>query len=161
MSREKIKRKPREKLKAKIDILKPVSIEQFGTAEDPCFGKHFDPRAPECKRCGDCELCAIAMSQGLNQIRGQIEAKQSFKDVEEQSIKKTPLSQAKKEMRRAVIAHIKIGKDKGIKKEIVINQAYGSFRKDGIRQSHIRRTLRKLLSQNKITRKQNNLIWKA
>lgn len=79
-----MKRKPRKK-KSKdqsIDIMKPIPLEKIGTENDPCFGKHHEPSAPECNMCGDSELCAIAQSQKLHIKRGLIEDKQQFKDIQ-------------------------------------------------------------------------------
>jgi hypothetical protein len=65
----------------------PITLEQLGTDQDPCFGKLYDQSTKECQRCGDCEFCAIAMGQ-LNHIsRAQIESKSAFKDIEEEKIK--------------------------------------------------------------------------
>lgn len=78
------KRKIREKLSNKeLDLLKPIDMLSLGSDDDPCFGKHHDLLAPECKECGDSEFCAIVKAQGLHQERLNIEAKQRFKDVEE------------------------------------------------------------------------------
>lgn len=79
-------RKPRKKLSKKLDTLAPISnitLEQLGTAEDPCFGKLFEPRTDECSRCGDSEICAIKTMQNNNLRRAEIEAKHKFKDLEE------------------------------------------------------------------------------
>lgn len=83
----KIKRKPRNKMSEKnIDLLQPITpmtFEKLGTADDPCFGKHLDPRTPECARCGDSEFCAIMMQQNNAIKRAKVESEGHFKDTEE------------------------------------------------------------------------------
>lgn len=66
-----------------LDLLVPLDILSLGSDDDPCFGKHHDLLAPECKECGDSEFCTIVKAQGLHQERLEIEAKQSFKDIED------------------------------------------------------------------------------
>lgn len=75
------KRKPRRMTKG-IDFLKPIDIKDLGTENDPCFGKHNSPKAPECMKCGDCELCAVVTAQNLIGKRTKVEGKQKFKDLE-------------------------------------------------------------------------------
>lgn len=77
-------REARHKVKMKDeDFLVPVDITIFGSQDDPCFGKHNDPRAKECSRCGDAEVCAIVQAQRLHLKRLKEEKKQPFKDIEE------------------------------------------------------------------------------
>jgi len=38
-----------------LDYMDPL---EFGTAKDPCFGKHFSLSAAECQVCGDAIFCA-------------------------------------------------------------------------------------------------------
>ena len=66
-----------------IDLLKPIDVLALGGKDDPCFGKHHDLMAPECKECGDAEFCSVVKAQGLHQERLDIEGKQRFKDIEE------------------------------------------------------------------------------
>lgn len=78
------KRKIRTQLSNKdLDLLVPLDILSLGSDDDPCFGKHHDLSAPECKECGDSEFCTIVKAQGLHKERLEIEAKQSFKDIED------------------------------------------------------------------------------
>jgi len=65
------------------DLLKPIDVLALGGEEDPCFGKHHDLMASECKECGDAEFCVIVKSQGLHKERIDIETRQRFKDIEE------------------------------------------------------------------------------
>jgi hypothetical protein len=79
----KAKRKSRKaSIENPEEFLKPIDITQFGTDDDPCFGKQYNLSEPECKRCGDSELCAIVFSQNLNLERKNIEGKNRFKDLE-------------------------------------------------------------------------------
>lgn len=94
-----MERKPRKKPKnRKIDYMKPLTIKDFGSENDPCFGKHYDLRADECARCGDYEACSIvSQSKMLSQMEKQ-EKKHRFKDIEEAELIKTQDSWAKKQM---------------------------------------------------------------
>lgn len=69
------------------ELLKPINIELFGSDNDPCFGKLYDLGTPECKRCGDSEICATVVSQKLNVKRKTIETENRFKDIELDRIK--------------------------------------------------------------------------
>lgn len=77
----KSKRKTRKKTK-KVDFLQPIDIDKIGSDDDPCFGKLYDLSTPECKRCGDSELCGVVFAQTLNKTRKKIEKKTKFKDIE-------------------------------------------------------------------------------
>ena len=82
-----IKRKPRHKVKmADSEFLKPLDITMFGSADDPCFGKSHSPKAKECGRCGDSEVCAIVMAQRASKERKKQEKTHIFKDLEEPNL---------------------------------------------------------------------------
>lgn len=66
----------------KVDIMKPLSVNDIGTNGDPCFGKEYDLSTNECKMCGDSELCAIVFAQTMNKTRGKLEKEQHFKDMD-------------------------------------------------------------------------------
>jgi len=66
------------------NLLEPLDILNFGSDNDPCFGKLHDLSAKECKVCGDSEFCAIVKAQNLHKERKVIESNQRFKDIEEQ-----------------------------------------------------------------------------
>jgi len=85
-----MERKPRKQTKH-LDFMKPISMEIFGTNDDPCFGKHYSTKASECNMCGDSEACFIMMSQKQNVKRAEIESKESFKDLEETFFNSTEL----------------------------------------------------------------------
>lgn len=83
------KRKSRSTERKKISseqMLEPLEIEKFGSEDDPCFGKLHDLKAAECRRCGDSEICAIAMSHKGIAMRQKLEMKQEFKDMEDTEI---------------------------------------------------------------------------
>lgn len=65
----------------------PITLDQLGTDDDPCFGKHYDSSAPECQRCGDSELCLIKQAQLNSLTRAKIEEQQRFKDIEPEELK--------------------------------------------------------------------------
>lgn len=82
MSKKK-KRKAREATLPKSKFMKPIDIKQFGSEDDPCFGKHYDLSDSICKRCGDSELCGVVYSQTtLKDKRKKVESKSRFKDME-------------------------------------------------------------------------------
>lgn len=113
-------RTPREKTKG-VDLMEPVDITQFGTKDDPCFGKEYNLSTPECKRCGDSELCAIVMGQNNNLKRKDIESKNRFKDLEI----------AKKEDNPALVEWVKAKIAEGLtRSEITVKakKTYGSSR---------------------------------
>jgi hypothetical protein len=74
--------KGKKVLQSEIDFSKPVDITLFGSEDDPCFGKHHDPKDSNCKICGDSELCQLIKGQKNNLIRNKVESKQAFKDTQ-------------------------------------------------------------------------------
>ncbi len=86
MAKKKVKKRTKDEKGlvdiSKIDILKPLSVEDIGTNGDPCFGKAYDLTTKECKLCGDSELCAIVFAQGLNKTRDQLEKENRYKDLD-------------------------------------------------------------------------------
>lgn len=115
-------RTPRQKTSG-VNLMEPVDITQFGTKDDPCFGKEYNLSTPECKRCGDSELCAIVMGQNNHLKREGIESKNRFKDLEI----------AKKEANPALVEWVKIKIDEGLtRSEIVIKakNTYGATRSE-------------------------------
>lgn len=75
------RREPREKTEG-IDYLKPINVLDFGSDNDPCFGKLYNLNADACKRCGDSELCGAVFAQKQNKQRSKQEKKNRFKDIE-------------------------------------------------------------------------------
>lgn len=79
-----MKRKPRTtEAIQKIDTMKPILFTDLGTDKDPCFGKHYSIAAAECKRCGDCDVCAILSQNSIHKESKAEEKKGRFKDIEE------------------------------------------------------------------------------
>lgn len=79
-------RKPRNKMSKSVNLLYPIALDKFGSKDDPCFGKLNDPKASECQRCGDCEICAIVQMSSTVKLREKVEGKQPFKDLEEKEL---------------------------------------------------------------------------
>lgn len=75
-------RKERNKLAKdkSINMMEPLQLDKLGGPEDVCFGKHHSLKAPECKVCGDAEICSIVCAQKMHVTRKEIEAKTPFKD---------------------------------------------------------------------------------
>lgn len=80
-----MEREPRKEPKEhkNLDRMVPFNYEQLGTKDDPCFGKGFNLKAKECKKCGDCEVCSIVTSQQMLKSVALQEKTNSFKDIEE------------------------------------------------------------------------------
>lgn len=105
----KIKRKKRNKInKKEVDFTMPITIDKFGTDEDPCFGKHYSPKAKECGVCGDCEICMIIQAQTQKVLRSKVESEGSFKDLEETRV---PME----ELHKYIVKMIKKEYDKSIR----------------------------------------------
>lgn len=113
---------PRDKT-PDINVMEPIDITRFGTDEDPCFGKEYNLASPECKRCGDSELCAIVMAQNNNIARKLIESENRFKDLEI----------VPKETNEALKKWVSMKIDEGLKRSEIIKKAkntYGSTREE-------------------------------
>jgi hypothetical protein len=164
MSSKKIKRKPRNKImKTKPDLSIPISIELLGGDDDPCFGKYFDPRASECQRCGDSEICAIAMGQRNHVLRDSIESKKSFKDLEELDIPKpTDLKVIRKSIRNRVREMVKMGGGKYVDIFIIIDDIFASYSKDGFTKGKIKKMIIRMVdNSSKISINKNKLKWQS
>lgn len=84
MAKEKKKRglsKAHEEL-VNGDILKPIELETIGSSNDPCFGTKYDLTTPECKMCGDSELCCIKFAAKMGKTRKELEKENHYKDLE-------------------------------------------------------------------------------
>lgn len=77
------RRKPRQTASENNSLypLEPFDVTKLGTEDDPCFGKHNDPKAPECQRCGDFEFCSIVTAQNLRKLRVKKEKEIPYKDM--------------------------------------------------------------------------------
>lgn len=83
-----MEREPRTS-KNQPNIMQPLvgkDLFSFGSADDPCFGKEYSTKAPECRECGDNEICAIAMAQKAKLKRQKMSKEQSFMDEEDTDI---------------------------------------------------------------------------
>lgn len=119
------KRKARESTD-NVDMFKPIDIEKFGSDEDPCFGKHYDLSAEECKRCGDSELCAAVFSRtNAKKLRDKETKGNRYKDME--------LEDPGKPLNEALLNWVKEKKEEGLKRSEIIKKAkktFGSTRKE-------------------------------
>lgn len=160
----KTKRKPRkDKVKLIKDLTIPIPIELLGTEDDPCFGKLHDPRADECKRCGDREICAISMGQVNNMKRLLVEKSGNFKDLEELDIKpQVDKKVLRKSVKNRIREMTKMGSSKGVDIEMVVEDVFASYQKDGFTKPGIRRIIDKMATASQhIILTKNKLTWKA
>lgn len=104
MSSKEPKRKARKKKSKEItNLLIPITLDDLGTTNDPCFGKHFSPQATECMRCGDAELCQIATTQNQHILRHKEEAKGEFMDINEKGVLgESTMKDVKKDIRKVI-----------------------------------------------------------
>lgn len=123
------KKKKANTLPAKKDILTVTDISTLGSDADPCFGKEYNLSTPECKRCGDSEMCAIKFAQLMNLTREQVEKENTFKDMESTVDTET----IKKYMRGL--------KRKGAEKKEIITKSLDKF---GLEKKEIRSIYRQL-----------------
>jgi hypothetical protein len=153
-----MKRKPRNKMSKKVDLTKPVTIEQLGTKDDPCFGKHYSITAPECQRCGDSELCSIVKAQKNHLKREKIEQQNNFKDLEK------PKVMDKGEIRKRVVARIlelvKGSGKNGISYDIVLDDIKGAYSKFDFSLERLNTILRKTIKSNSLTHKNSKIKCK-
>lgn len=142
MTKKKPKRKARDTMKEKqIDLNIPVPIELLGSKDDPCFAKLHDPRAQECKRCGDSEICAIAMGQANHMLRLAEHKKKSFKDLEERDIKPADKKVLGKSVRKRIREMLRMGGGNWVEIPEVVNDIFASYGKDGYTKKRIERIL--------------------
>lgn len=144
----KIKRKPRNKLAKKLNTLKPVTIEDIGSENDPCFGLHYNPQEDACSRCGDSELCAIKLSQNNLIKREKAESKSSFKDIEEDKLEKKKME--RKKIRKKVLRVVKDAGKEGIELQELINQIHIAYMLIGYTQDSIERIIMRMVELDKI-----------
>lgn len=156
-----IKRKPRNKMSKKFDTLKPIKFEQLGTEDDPCFGKHLDPKCDECLRCGDSELCAIMMQQNNMLKRAKIEANQNFKDIEEKNMKLADPVKVKKMVKFRVREMAKLSK-KGISIDAVVNDIHLTYHLHGYSRKRIIKIIDIMVEKSShLIKKDNKLKYSA
>lgn len=116
MKIERVARKEPKEHK-KIDRMQPINFKELGGTNDPCFGKHYDLKAKECKKCGDCEICAIVSGQKnfIKQIAKQ-EDENEFKDLGEAEL----IADQNKEIAKKLKSKVKANPDKWCKIEKII-----------------------------------------
>ena len=150
-----VKRKTRDKLSKKIsDFTNPITLAELGTDNDPCFGKHFDPKSDFCKRCGDSELCVIKMGQLNHTKRAKLEKEHDYRDT----VEIDPLVDAKKKARKRMVELIKsVSPDK----EFLINEVYTIYFVHKVTKPMINRILNKLVESGKVTITKNKVTWKS
>jgi hypothetical protein len=145
----------------KIDTLEPVNIEMLGTENDPCFGKHYDPRCAECSRCGDNEICAIVMAQKNTLKRAALEAEQEFKDIQPEVMADKKL--VRKKVKKRIRELIRMAGKKGITPEDVIDDVHVTYVVHGYTKAKVKKVLDYvvehsdtiILTNNKLKRKSN------
>jgi hypothetical protein len=119
------KREAREQSLKDDEFLKPIDVTQFGTDNDPCFGKLYNLAEDECRRCGDQALCGLVFGQNLHVKRKGIEDKNRFKDLE--------MSKEEPKNNKALTKWVKSKKEEGLSRTEVIKKAkytYGSTREE-------------------------------
>ncbi len=100
-------------------LLIPVNIRDFGSDNDPCFGKHHDLMAPECQACGDQEMCSIAFLAKMKHRVEEYESDNPVLDREYQSLL------LKKEVQEYIESKIRIG---GLKESLAHKMAMNKFK---------------------------------
>lgn len=155
-------REKRNKLSKTTDLNIPITIDIIGTNDDPCFGKLYSPKAEECSRCGDSEICSIVMGQLNHLKRGEQEKKEKFKDMEETTIPQNPKKEnLKKLIKNRIRKMVKMGGEAGVQKSLVVEDIYASYNKDGYDKTKIEKMITKVVStSDKITLTKNKLNWK-
>lgn len=128
-----------------LDTLKPITVEMLGTEDDPCFGKHLDPRTPECSRCGDAEICGIIMQQKLHIRRAQEEKENNFKDLELE--KKADPALIKKMIRRRIKELAKLNK-KGESVDVVVDDIHSTYVMHGWTKVKVKRFIEKFCEKS-------------
>lgn len=144
------KRKARKEDIKKVDLLKPINIADFGSKNDPCFGKLHDPKHPTCQRCGDIELCAIKFGQTNHKKREKMAEDTTFLDIGEEKIDKMK----KNTQIRQLIKRI-VKKEKSISEKMLKEQVMAGM---GITEKKFKARLKKLLEGSKRVIKKGNKI---
>lgn len=142
----------------KVDLLKPVTIEQLGTKDDPCFGKHYSISAPECQRCGDCELCAIVVGQKNHIKRAKEEKKGAFKDTEKPKV--LDKKEVRKRIKARILELVKGAGKEGVHFDIVFDDIRGSYSKFNFSVDRLKSIIHKVIKFNSLTYKNSKIKWK-
>ena len=154
------KRKSRRELSKKLDVSKAITLDMLGTKDDPCFGKFYDPRAAECNRCGDSELCAIAMGQLNHLKRDKTEKSFNFEDIEELKINPKKKSELLKDFKKELTLTIK-DHTRGIKLDKLILIMYAMFMNEsGFTKEFIKKRIIRIRKKSKNVYKDSNNLYK-
>lgn len=151
----KIHRKPRKKMSKILDTLKPITIEMLGTEDDPCFGKFLEPKAPECQRCGDSEICAIAMQQKLQAVRAKAEKEGTFKDLESEKLADPKV--IRKMIRQRIKELAKLNK-KGENIDVIVDDVHSTYVIHGWTKKKVKRFIERLCENSEHISLTNNTI---
>lgn len=135
-----MERKSRSQLSKKVNIMNPI-LTELGTDDDPCFGKGFDGTNQTCRRCGDSELCLIAMGQKNHAKRAKLEKQNSFKDLSEEEFIVDPYKV------HSYILKL-LEKKKAISPNSVIKKINNQFYKDEGDRADLKILLKKILKQS-------------
>lgn len=144
------KRKAREDKINQVDLLKPLNVFDLGGKRDPCFGKLNDPTHPVCRRCGDCEVCAVVQGQKGHAKRDEINENSNFKDIEEEKIDKLSLN---KRIRKVI--KVTVRASKVISRSQLELQVTSGL---GITKKKFDQRLNVILKNSKIITEKNNKI---
>lgn len=153
----KIKRKARNKMSKIHDTLKPITLEMLGTEDDPCFGKHLDPKNETCARCGDCEICAIVMQQNNHLKRAEVESKGTFKDLEEKDLKLVDKAEVKKMVRKRIRELAKL-KPKGQDIQYVVDDIHSTYVMHGYTKKRILKIINLMAEKSETLSITNNKL---
>lgn len=95
-----MQREPRNSNVKPGKFFKPLDVLRYGSEDDPCFGKLYEPMNEVCRLCGDIELCGIAFSGNLKKNRENLEKEKSFLDLEEIGTNEKVLEFMKKRLQK-------------------------------------------------------------
>ena len=107
-------REPREASVKPSALLTPFDVTKLGSDDDPCFGKLYDLSAPECRECGDIELCAVKLSQAQRVKTMEIESTKAFRDITETDL-------------QSAIAYVKTLIERGTHRLVAITKSAKRF----------------------------------
>lgn len=159
----KIRRKSRNKIAKNFNLLMPVDITKLGSEDDPCFGKHYKPSCSECSRCGDSELCAIAVQQRNFAKRNKVESEGKFKDLEEGNLVDIVSKlELKKQVKARIRELIKMSGSKGIDLDYLVNEVHSAYFRYDYTKDRIGKLVKIMEEKSgKFTLTKNTLKWKG
>lgn len=155
------KRKARNKLAKTLDIMMPITLEKLGSKDDPCFGKLHDARNSTCQKCGDSELCCVAMGQINHMKRLKAESKGSFKDLEEQDIPEHDKKEVRKMVKNRIRELVKGSESHGIPMESVLSDVHAIYFDKGWTKKRITKLIDAMVEKSDhLSKTKNTLRWK-